>query len=236
MKKILLAGLACGVVMFGISGVTSATTITFDGQTSGNNYVSPYASASGSLTETFDHVGLGAVGSGTLTGFDQGAWSWSGSASVVNGSSTGTYSAPMGVTGKDTTNYMSVPNPNSSGSVTLSLGQGYGYFGFWSGSLDRYNSISFYLGGTQVDIFTGAQLAIGTANGDQTSFATNHYISFYHFSSLFDTVVFSSNGYAMEFDEVTAGAPVPEPATMLLMGTGLAGLIAANRRRKANKS
>jgi hypothetical protein len=35
------------------------------------------------------------------------------------------------------------------------------------------------------------------------------------------------------FDAVGSTAPVPEPATMLLMGTGIAGLIAARRKKKA---
>jgi hypothetical protein len=35
------------------------------------------------------------------------------------------------------------------------------------------------------------------------------------------------------FVDASSSAPVPEPATMLLMGTGIAGLIAARRKKKA---
>ncbi len=39
----------------------------------------------------------------------------------------------------------------------------------------------------------------------------------------------------IQIDDGAHGAPVPEPATMMLMGTGLAGL-AFSRRKKANKA
>jgi hypothetical protein len=95
------------------------------------------------------------------------------------------------------------------------------------GSVDSYNTISFYNGGTLVGSFTGTQLLAplpAAANGDQSSALTNRTFDFNFGNTPVNEVVFSSSGNSFEFDNV-AGTAVPEPGVwlLLLMGFGVLG-------------
>jgi hypothetical protein len=153
----------------------------------------------------------------------------SGDYEIVIGSVSGYYAQPAGTD----TEYLTVPNPKVSGSATFTLGAESDYFGLFWGSVDAYNSISFFLGGDLISSYSGTDLVGATfANGNQVSLNSNRYINFFFGSDKFDTVTLTSTSRAFESDNHAYRnlSTVPEPSALLLMLGGLLGLIGIRSR------
>ena len=150
---------------------------------------------------------------------------------------TGGNGAPFGNTqadGPNTTQYLST----GIGQVTLQLDQYHNYFGLLWGSVDDYNSLSFYDGADLLFSYTGLDVD-QLANGSQSAAGTL-YVNIIS-DTAFNRVVASSTSYAFEFDNValdniatipTEVSPIPEPHTytLLLAGLLLVGRMAARKR------
>lgn len=192
--------------------------INYDYTADGNNFTSPY-----SVTVENFNGGLSA------------GWTWTGSYEIVNGSLEGKYSAPGGIDGatKDLTDYVTAPRSDSSGSGSVRV-TGLpvsNYFGLWWGSMDTYNTLTFYNGDLVVATITGTDVAVGNdANGNQIIPATNHYVNFLGLPN-FDSFEMSSSQFAFEADNIAVGN-VPIPPALWLLGSGLLGLIGIRRRFK----
>lgn len=185
--------------------------------------------------ETFDSLALGNAGGTLSSGI---VVSFSGNAQAVQGSSDGLYAAPYlsgnnGVNfggqpnGQDTTTYLTSGSAGASpgASVTLTFPAAEMYMGLLWGSVDNYNTLTFYNGATQIAMFTGNDVS-ALANGNQGADGT-FYVNI-NFSSPFTSVVATSSSFAFEFDNVAfstkpIGVPEPGVAGMYLLGLLLLG-------------
>ena len=173
---------------------------------------------------TFSGTGAGAIALPDAPGFY--------AAPFISGSN-GTPFGDLHANGRDETQYLTT----GIGEVTLQLAESHQYFGLLWGSVDDYNSLSFYSGTTLLFSINGHDVDT-LANGNQGADGTL-YVNI-NSDTPFDRVIASSTSYGFEFDNValsvnSIGLPeigvVPEPGTLALLGLGLlAGVVARHRR------
>ncbi len=95
------------------------------------------------------------------------------------------------------------------------------------GSVDDFNVIEFYAGGVMVDSITGADLIPPADTAPEAELGV---VATVYTTTMFDSfVMFADGGNSFEYSSL-ASAPIP--ASILLMGGGLAGLGALRRRKK----
>jgi hypothetical protein len=121
------------------------------------------------------------------------------------------------------------------GSVTMTLPGTEHYFGVLWGSVDAYNTLSFFNGATLVGSVTGSQV-LANPVGD-TGPAGTVYANFGSIQG-FTSVVATSSQLAFEFDNIafSPNVIVPEPSTFALAIVGAAGMIAYGRRRRKDST
>jgi len=168
-----------------------------------------FSTVPGTTTVNFDS------GSAPTTGYATYSGAGGSTPTVLSGSVASDHTAPSG----DTTPYLTVA-PAGSGAqgadspVTITLSSLANYFGAYWGSIDAYNTISFYNTNTNTleGSFTGASVPGVTDNGSQSA-----YVNFFAGAGQnFNEVVLGTTGIAFESDNHAFGQAqqVPEPLTI----------------------
>ena len=144
---------------------------------------------------------------------------------------------------------------------SLSLSSSVNYFGMWFSALDQGNQLSFYDGSTLLYSFTPAAFSAlvgacpsasgfcGNPNNGANSGQQYAFLNFFDPTGSFNKITFTEDPAigGFESDNHTVGnlstspggtpidSPVPEPSSLLLLGTGAAALAGTLRRRLSSR-
>ena len=191
------------------------------------------ATSAGAITSISSLPGPDGAGQTVLFNFNSGTPAGlSGNFSITTGTTAQLAAAPY----MDPTPYLVVPGlgQGTSGTATLNLGTALSNLSFYWGSIDTYNTVSFFSGangtGTNLGSFTGAQVPGATADGAQATTANNRRVFFNFNGPTAQSVVFNSTSIAFEVDDVATAVPEPTIWATLIAGFGLVG--ASMRRRR----
>lgn len=199
----------------------------------------------GAVLENFDGLALGTAGGMTPSGI---AVSFGGTAQAVQGAVSGRYARPflsgnngtgfgpggtIQADGADATTYLSSGSTaaNTGSFVELLLPGARTYFGLLWGSIDSYNTLSFYDGATLIGSLTGTDVVAGP-NGNQGVNGTL-YVNITS-DVAFNRVVATASNFAFEFDNVAIdrGFDIQVPAAGMagILALGAAGVMLRRRR------
>ena len=203
MRKKIFAGLAVGVMMFGAVGVASATPVQWSSSTGGNDH-------------WYDVVNY------------QGTWD-----AANSDAQSKSYNGANG-------HLATLTSAEENSFVWSNLP----YFGYWLGGFQYDKNAEpaghwAWVTGEEWNFTNWNPWEPNESAGNEDYLQFDWYYGEGNWNDFFNDqpshplYVFTNppggtGGYIVEYEN----APVPEPATMLLMGTGLAGLIGARRKKK----
>lgn len=157
----------------------------------------------------------------------QGSESGKYAAPFLSGNNGANFAYPSTIPGQDTTKYLtSGKTPGTGGSIEFQFASAHNYFGLLWGSVDTYNTLSFYKGNTLQDTVTGSAVW-NAANGDQGVQGT-WYVNITGLN--YDKVIVTSDQYAFELDNVAYGTVPDGGMALSLLGFALVGVEGLRRR------